>query len=300
MIRQCFKELESNAPFLSFELTPSVGGSSDNALIEDLKTLDVVNAFVCTDSPLARFKPSSILSSLKFQTALKKPLICTLSMRDRNSIALCGEILGVNELGIRAFLGVSGDPIKLGDSLESKGVFEDKSSKIAHIIANLNAGFDLNKKPLKSKVERIFYCAAINAFFQNPKSLESRMFKKIESGAVALFSQPIYCLDSAKILLESLEKVNKTLDSNATLVFGFFPVSSYKSAIFLRDKLPGVFIPNSWIEKLKKASFKGKDEEYKVGLELSQILLENLKKLHNKFHFMSNNKTKLLRELWNC
>lgn len=298
MIEHCFKILESNAPFLSFELTPRVSGSSDSALIEDLQSLDFINAFVCTDSPLARFKPSSVLSSLKFQNALKKPLICTLSMRDRNSIALCGEILAVNELGIRAFLGVSGDPIKLGDSLESKGVFEDKSSKIAQIITNLNAGFDLNKKPLKSAVEKIYYCAAINAFFQNPKSIESRIFKKLQSGAVALFSQPVYCVDSAKILLESIENANVKLGRKAALIFGFFPVSSYKSALFLRDKLPGVFIPESWITKLEKASSKGKEEEYKIGLELSRELLENLKKIHNKFHFMSNNKSAILRELW--
>ncbi|MGX3045146.1 hypothetical protein [Helicobacter sp. T3_23-1056] len=63
-----------------------------------------IDAFVCTDSPLARFKPSSILSSIKLQNALSKPLICTLSMRDRNSIALCGEILAANEFDLRAFL----------------------------------------------------------------------------------------------------------------------------------------------------------------------------------------------------
>lgn len=64
----------------------------------------------------------------------------------------------------------------------------------------------------------------------------------------------------------------------------------------MRDKLPGVYIPNEWVQKLEKAHNKGKDEENKVGLEISHSLFMELKSVHNKFHFMSANKPSLVKE----
>ena len=121
------------------------------------------------------------------------------------------------------------------------------------------------------------------------------MRKKIAQGGVqALFTQPVYSTEVAEFLCESLEELNAEYGTHTTLVFGFFPVVSYKVALFLRDKLPGVFIPESWIARLETA----RDREYKVGVELSSKLLAELRGLHDKIHFMSANKPELVREFY--
>lgn len=296
-IESLIEQLHSTEPFLSVEIAPSISGRLDENLLEDLKTLKLAHAFVCTDSPLARFKPSSILSSLKFQNALQKPVICTISMRDRNSIALCGDILSVNELGLRTFLTLTGDSIKNGDCLQSKGVFEDNSLKLGHIIDELNCGRALNGKSLKENIKRIYNFQVINAYANNPLSLKNKMRKKLSSCEIhALFTQPVYSLNAAEFLLQNLEEIKSECNIKSALVLGFFPVLSYKTALFLRDKLPGVYIPNEWVQKLEKAHNKGKDEEKKVGLEISHSLFMELKSVHNKFHFMSANKPSLVKE----
>lgn len=286
------------------------------------KTLgNTIDAFVCTDSPLARFKPSSILSSIKLQNALDKPLICTLSMRDRNSMALCGEILGANELGLRAFLSLTGDPIKLGDCAESKGVFEENSLKLARIIRDLNSGVALNGKPLATPVSKIYNFAVINSYSNNPASLATKIKRKLANAPIcAFFTQPIFARQSAEFLLEALESAKREIaqggdkdsagqeceancqtNRDTQIIFGFFPVLSFRVAVFLRDKLPGVYIPQEWLEKLEGASAKGKDYEREVGLELSRRVWEDL---HNlcasapKIHFMSSNHIELLREFF--
>lgn len=287
------------------------------------KTLgDTIDAFVCTDSPLARFKPSSILSSIKLQNALEKPVICTLSMRDRNSMALCGEILGANELGARAFLSLTGDPIKLGDCADSKGVFEENSLKLARIIRDLNSGVALNGKPLASPVRKIYNFAVINSYSNNPASLATKIKRKLANAPIcAFFTQPIFARESAEFLLEALESAKREValggdkdsasqeretnceencqtNKDTQIIFGFFPVLSYRVAVFLRDKLPGVYIPQEWLERLEGASAKGKDYEREVGLELSRRVWEDLHSLCNsapKIHFMSSNHIELLR-----
>ena len=113
MLDQLITKLHSNQAFLSVEVSPSLSSTIGQSVIDELESLSQADCFVCTDSPLARLKPSSILSSIKLQNALKKPVICTLSMRDRNSIALCGDILGANEFGLRSFLSLSGDGVKM-------------------------------------------------------------------------------------------------------------------------------------------------------------------------------------------
>lgn len=298
-IDRCIAKLHTNERFLSLEVTPPLAGSlTGSTEVEKLYTLSdqiPIDAFVCTDSPLARFKPSSILSSIKLQNLTHKPLICTLSMRDRNSMALCGDILAANEYGLRAFLCLTGDPIKLGDCAHTKGVFEENSLKLTHIISELNVGRTISGKPLQSPIKRIYSFQVINSYANNLQSLKTKMRKKIAQGGVeALFTQPVYSKEVAEFLLESLEEINAQYGTNTTLIFGFFPVVSYKVALFLRDKLPGVFIPQSWIAKLKSA----KDSQYQVGIELSRELLAGLQSLHDKIHFMSANKPELVREFY--
>lgn len=306
-IAKAFSKLESRESFLSLELTPLVGAQVlDLKTIEELQSCALFDSFVCTDSPLARFKPSSVLSSIALQNALQTPLICTLAMRDKNTAALCGEILGANAFGLRAFLSLTGDPIKLGNT-DSKAVFEDNSMRLNAIINTLNAGLDLTGSALKSTPKRIYNCNVINSYAINPKTIESKMLKKIKSAFIdssscslsALFSQPVYSLESAHILLDSLESTNRILGTRVSLVLGFFPVVSYKSAVFLRDKLPGVFIPDSWILRLEKAhkSQNPKSEERKVGLELSRELFESLGTIHNQFHFMTNGSLALAQDV---
>lgn len=297
MLEQFITKLKSNEPFLSVEVSPSLSSTIGQSVIDELESLKIADCFVCTDSPLARLKPSSILSSIKLQNALKKPLICTLSMRDRNSIALCGDILGANEFGLRSFLSLSGDGVKNGDCVGAKGVFEESSLKLGRIIDGLNQGIAANGKVLKDSVETIYNFSVINSYANNTESLKKKMLKKLSNSAVqGLFTQPVFSLEAARFLLESMESINKELGQNCVMILGFFPVLSYKVALFLRDKLPGVYIPDEWVQKLEKASIKGKEVERKIGLELSRELFKDLQTLHNKFHFMSANKPSLLRE----
>ena len=162
MLEQFITKLKSNEPFLSVEVSPSLSSTIGQSVIDELESLKIADCFVCTDSPLARLKPSSILSSIKLQNALKKPVICTLSMRDRNSIALCGDILGANEFGLRSFLSLSGDGVKNGDCAGAKGVFEESSLKLGRIIDGLNQGIAANGKVLKDSVETIYNLSLIH------------------------------------------------------------------------------------------------------------------------------------------
>ncbi|PAF50561.1 methylenetetrahydrofolate reductase [Helicobacter sp. 13S00477-4] len=296
MIEECINKI-LHTDFLSYEITPPRESYIQEELILALKDFKEFDALVCTDSPLAKFRPSAILTSLKLQNNTKKPVICTLNMRDRNTIALQGDILALNELNIRMFLALSGDPIKLGDHPEAKSVFEGNSSLLIKIIQHFNQNKDICGHTIKGKIKSIYPFGVINSYANNFLSLKNKMRKKINSGVIALFTQPVYDIKNAQYLLQACEEINQELHTNAKLVFGYFPILKYKTAQFLYSKLPGVFVPQDWLEKLEKATKKSEEEEQKIGFELSKNLFTELKNLHNKIHFMNSNNIALAKKI---
>lgn len=293
-IETVIKKMLGDCPFLSYEIVPQKAFSIEKIMrnIKQSVLFTEIDAFICTDSPLSRLKHSAILASIKIQDFLKKPAICTISARDKNSIALQGEILGLNEFEVRIFLTLRGDPIKLGDQPNAKAVFEGNSFLLLEIIRNLNNGIDLNGAKLADIGKSIYPLSVINAYANDMENIAKKMRRKVALGALALITQPIFDIENAKILLSMIERINSDLKTNAKLVFGFYPISSIKTAEFLYHKLPGCFMPESWIKDLQSANG-DVQKEFQIGLELSRNLYKNLYALHPKIHFMCANKIQI-------
>ena len=97
--------------FLTLETTPQHEPSMHNIIerIKKFKLQDRVDGFSCTDNPLAKLKYNALFASLKLQMEFKKPVIATMSMRDRNKIALQSDLMGANDFDVRAILALTGD-----------------------------------------------------------------------------------------------------------------------------------------------------------------------------------------------
>jgi len=291
-----------NEKYLTLETTPSHAPSMDNILntIEKYNLDKKVDAFSATDNPLAKLKYNSLFASIKLQQKFNKPTIATMAMRDRNKIALQSDLLGANDFDVRAILALTGDPASMSDQPHAKGVFESNSNMLLEIITSFNNGMDYSGKPFKIKPKPIEVFAVINSYAKNFKSLEKKMNKKIMNGAVGLISQPVYNLENAKKLLTTFETSKERFDDNrskAQLIFGIFPITKLRTAQFLSSHVPGIYVPQDWIDALTKASKIGEEEEFKVGMQLNQILLKDLTNLHPKIHLMTANKFDLAAEL---
>jgi len=297
-----FIEKIQNSKMVSFEISPPKGANFDETLkkLESSNLVSKIDGFIVTDSPLAKLRYSSILASIKTQQFFNKPTVATLSMRDKNSIALQADLIGANDFDLRCFLALTGDGVNHGDQPQAKAVFEQNSLFLLQIINSLNSQKDIANNPLKEPLKPIYGLCVLNSYAKNLETLKRKMAKKIEAGCVAIVTQPVYDLDVANMLHAWLiELTSKYSDfrKDTKLIFGFFPVVSYKSAYFLYSKLPGVFIPQLWLERLENASKISKDEEFKVGFEMSRELFETLYLSHQKLHLMSSNNAKLIYDL---
>ena len=288
--------------FLTLETTPQHEPSMHNIIerIKKFKLQDRVDGFSCTDNPLSKLKYNALFASLKLQQEFKKPVIATMTMRDRNKIALQSDLMGANDFDVRAILALTGDPANMSDQPNSKGVFEANSLMLLKIIKSFNYGMDFSGHPFKIEPKQIYPFAVVNSYAKNFSSLERKMHQKIQNGALGVISQPVFDIDNAKKLLESF---NTCIDSfegdkkKAQLIFGLFPITKLRTALFLSAQVPGIHVPQFWIDALESAHNISEEEEYKVGMQLSSDLFKEINKIHPKIHLMTANRFDVANEI---
>jgi 5,10-methylenetetrahydrofolate reductase len=291
-----------NDTYITLETTPGHSAEFKPTVdkIQSLGLDKLVDGFSTTDNPLAKLKYNSLFAAKMLQDRFDKPVIATMSMRDRNKIALQSDLLGANEIDIRAILALTGDPANISDQPHAKGVFEADSSLLLDIISAFNSGMDYAGKPFKFVPKKISPFAVVNSYAKNLKTLQKKMQKKIKHGAVGIITQPVYDLENAKQLIELKELANKECCSeskSAELILGIFPITKLRTAQFLSAHVPGINVPKHWIEALRVANTKGVEEEYKVGFELSKNLFDELKEYHPKIHLMTANQFQIAKDI---
>jgi len=303
MFEQFCKTLHSNKPFITVEITPPHGASIKPTIekIRELKLHEKVAGFSVTDNPLAKLKMSGVLSAIQVQQAFEKPVIATMSMRDKNKLSLQSTLLGANDFDLRCILALTGDPAKFSDQPEVKGVLERDSTLLLSIIYRLNNGFSYSNKELKPKPKPIYPFAVANAYAKDMRRIQKKMIKKLDYGARAIITQPVYDLENAKELIELFEEAKhlsiRDTSSQAQLILGQFPVVRAKTANFISDKVPGITVPKRIIEEMDLAAMDGAEKEQEVGFNISKVIFDDILKLHPKMHLMTHNRFDLCSEL---
>ena len=303
MFENFCKTLHSDRPFITVEITPPHGSSIKPTIekIKELKLHEKVSGFSVTDNPLAKLKMSGVLSAIQVQQAFNKPVIATMSMRDKNKLSLQSTLLGANDFDLRCILALTGDPAKFSDQPEVKGVLERDSTLLLSIIYKLNNGFDYSNKELNPAPKPIYPFAVANSYAKDMRRIQKKMIKKLDYGARAIITQPVYDIDNAKELIELFEEAKelsvRDTAKDAQLILGQFPVVRARTANFISDKVPGITVPKQIIDEMNLAAMDSTQKEQEVGFNISKTLFDDIIKLHPKIHLMTHNRFDLCLDL---
>jgi len=289
--------------FITVEVNPPHGASIDG-ILENIRKHDLQNkvtGFSCTDNPLAKLKMSAVLSAIKIQQTFNKPVLATMSMRDKNKLSLQSTLLGANDFDLRCILALTGDPAKYSDQPEVKGVLERDSTLLLSIIYHLNKGVDYSNKALTPAPKPIYPFAVTNATAKDMRNLQKRMVKKLNYGARAIITQPVYDLENAKELLALFEEAKemsvRDTAKESHLVLGQFPIVRARTANFIDDKVPGISVPKEIIDEMNLAAMDGEAREQEVGFALSKRIFDEIMEIHGKVHLMTHNRFDLCSDL---
>lgn len=231
------------------EITPPVSTDPAEFLRRALPLKGLAAAVNVTDGAGAKVHLSSLAAAHFLVQSGIEPIF-QMTCRDRNRLALQGDLLGAAALGIHNVLVLAGDDPKAGDQPEAKPVFDvDSRGLIAMAHGMRRDGRLPSGTAIEGKFNVVIGAADMPVDPEpgwEPKGLAA----KVAAGAD--FVQTQFCMDLGVVrryaarLLECGIKV--------PMLIGVAPIPSARSARWMREKLYGTRIPDETIERLDKAA----------------------------------------------
>ena len=199
-------------------------------------------------------------------------MILQQSCRDRNRIAMQGDILGAAAMGVCNILCLSGDGVQSGDHPEAKPVFDMDSISALGMVKHMRDEHQFLSGRTLTTPPRLFLGAAANPFAPPLDFRPHRMTKKIAAGAQ--FIQTQYCFDLERLKTFMAQVRDLGLLEKAFVLPGVGPLASAKSAEWIRKNVAGVHIPDQIIRRLAGAA-----DQKQEGVDLCIDLIEQIREI---------------------
>lgn len=233
---------------------------------------EVCDAINATDGSGANCHMSS-LGCCALLTRAGYETVFQVGCRDRNRIAIQGDLLGAAAMGVKNVLCLTGDDVSNGDQPQAKRVFDFDSTQLLAVARMMrDQGVFLSGRKLTTP-PRLFLGAAENPFVPPLDWRPLRLAKKIEAGAE--FIQTQYCFDLPRFKQFMQRVRDMGLHERVYILVGIGLLRNEKAAEFMRTKVPGVWIPDEVVARLAKTSKEQKVEEgMRISIEIIQQVRE--------------------------
>ena len=218
--------------------------------------------------------------------------ILQISCRDKNRIAIQGDVLGASAMGVQNVLCLTGDGVQAGDQPGAKPVFDLDSMSLLETIRIMrdNSKF-LSGRKLTSP-PTVFLGAAINPFAPPHGFRPHRLAKKIAAGAQFVQSQ--YCYDVPMLRTYMQQVRDMGLEKECFIMCGVGPLASARTAKWMRSNVPGVHIPDAIIERLE-----GAQDQKAEGKRLCIDIINEVKEIEgiSGIHVMAYRQEEFVAEI---
>jgi methylenetetrahydrofolate reductase (NADPH) len=244
---------------------------------------DHVDGINVTDNQTAMVRMSSCTAGILIKQMGLDPIIQMVS-RDRNRLAMQSEILGAYSFGINTMLCLSGDHAKFGDHPMAQGVFDIDSVQMIKMVKGMRddglfqGGAKIDGPP------KMFIGAAANPFADPFELRVMRLAKKVKAGVDFIQTQCIFNLDKFEEWMKGV--VDRGLDEQVHILAGITPMKSVGMARYMKNKVPGMDIPDAVIKRLEGVP---KEQQPEEGIKMAVEAIERLKQVKgvHGFHIMA-------------
>jgi methylenetetrahydrofolate reductase (NADPH) len=250
--------------------------------------VDAINA---TDGSGANCHMSS-LAVCALLTRVGYAPVMQISCRDKNRIAIQGDILGGAAMGVSNMLCLTGDGVQAGDHPQAKPVFDLDSLSLLEIGRMLRDEHRFQSGRKISYAPRVFFGAAENPMVPPLEYRALRLGKKIAAGAQFIQTQYCYDLERLRDFMRAVE--DQGLRDKAFLLIGVGPFKTAKGAEFMRNNVPGLYVPDAIVRRLAGAQDQAR-EGRKICIELIQEI-RTIKGVHG-VHVMAYRQEETVAEI---
>lgn len=265
--------LRSGRFAVTAELNAPDSADPDDVYKNALVLSEVCDGINATDGSGANCHMSSMGCCALLTRAGYEPIL-QVGCRDRNRIAIQGDLLGAAAMGVRNVLCITGDDVSNGDQPEAKRVFDLDSIMLLQIARTMrDQGVFLSGRKITSPPQ--FFLGAVENPFAPPFDFRPlRLLKKAQAGAE--FIQTQYCFDVPR-LKQFMQRVRDMgVHEQLFILVGVGPIRSVKVAEFLRAKVPGVWVPD---EVVKRIAGTPKDRQLEEGKRICIEIIQQVREI---------------------
>ena len=230
--------------------------------------VDAINA---TDGSGANCHMSSV-GICSLLTRRGYAMVMQVSCRDKNRIAIQGDVLGASAMGVSNILCLTGDGVQSGDHPQAKPVFDLDSMSALEMLrvmrdeSRFMSGRELTTPP------RVFLGAAANPFAEPYDFRPLRLARKIKAGAQ--FIQTQYCFD-IDMFGQYMERARDLgLHEKVFILAGVGPLASARSAEWIRANVAGIHIPDAVIRRLR-----GAPDQAREGVNICTEMIRRIREI---------------------
>jgi methylenetetrahydrofolate reductase (NADPH) len=273
---QLMKELSEGKYVFTGELEPEKAGNVNEPIAAAKDLVGLVTACNVTDNPQSFAYVSSLAAAYKIELETGMECVYQLRCSDRNRMALLSDVLGAGTLGIKNILALAGDHVSLGDTPDTKPVFDLDSTTLIYLIRQMvDKGQDLAGNEIEDP-PKLHVGGAAAPGAAHLQAEVAKVKRKINVGVEYLQTQVVYYQDILDKFFKELGPVD------VPILVGIFPAKSFGAADFFDKYVAGVDVPPDYLANLKetkgiKDKEKRKEEVDRINVEFFTDFLEYLK-----------------------
>src|SRR5262245_11427922 len=246
------------------ELLPPRGFQTDQ-MLERAKTLkargvDVVNI---PDGQRAGARISALSLAVLIEQHAGIETLLHYSCRDRNLVGIQSDLLGAHAMGLRNLLLITGDPGRAGDYPDATTVFDVDSIGLTNVVSRLNRGCDVGGQSIGAPTG-FHIGVSVNPAAPNLDQELRRLEYKVEAGAEFIVTRPVFDIAAFERFMKRIEF------AKLPVVAGLFPFESVRNAEFMANEVPGVRVPDTMLERMRRTE--GGEAAAEEGIAIAREL----------------------------
>lgn len=282
--------LESGVFGITAEMAPPKGYDFSEQMEAAELLRGKVHAVNVTDMQSASLKASGMGLCIKLKQAGIEPIL-QITGRDRNRMAIMGDVLAASSFSIDTILALTGDHPVVGDCKNAKPVYDLDSVGILKMLTQMEqTGCDCGGNELTGGAPELYKGASVTPVYEPIFLQINKLRQKVENGARYIQTQGIFDLDTFKRFMDQV--YNAGIETH--IMAGIIPLKSAGMAKYMNDNVPGIAVPQHMIDRLEAAAVEGKTKGIKglpsqLGMEMAAEMIARIKdeKLCDGVHIMA-------------
>ncbi len=236
---------------ITAEVTPPVSCDAGDLIEKATPLRGLADAVNVTDGAGARPHMSALAAAAILLREGVEPVL-QFTCRDRNRIALQGDLMGAAALGIRNLLLLRGDDPAAGNQPDAKPVFDLDPRALMRTARGIRDGAMLPSGQTVAGAAAFFLGAADTPIDPPAGWKPEGLAGKIAGGAQ--FVQTQFCMDAGIVRRYAARLAEAGILPATFMLIGVTPPRSAKSANWMRNNLFGSIIPDALIGRLEGAA----------------------------------------------